>query len=72
MVRHVLHNGLPGARTSAIASALTRAEQSRGATRAGALQRLAADLDRDAKNASDGARVRALAKVVRGLEQAKA
>jgi LVIVD repeat-containing protein len=68
----VRDNGLPEARTSAIATALTHAEQARGATRAAALQRLAVDLDRDATHASDKARVRALAKVVRGMEQAKA
>jgi hypothetical protein len=63
----VRDNGLPEARTSAIGAALTRAEQAKGAARASALQQLAASLDRDAKTASDAPRVRALAKVVRGL-----
>jgi hypothetical protein len=63
---------LPEARTTAIASALQAAEQAKGATRTAVLQKLATELDRDAKNASDAPRVRALAKVVRELETAKA
>jgi hypothetical protein len=63
----VRDDGLPETRTSAIGAALTRAEQARGAARASALQQLAVSLDRDAKTASDAPRVRALAKVVRGL-----
>jgi hypothetical protein len=68
----VRDSGLPEARTTAIASALQAAEQAKGATRTAVLQKLAVELDRDAKNASDAPRVRALAKVVRGLEAPKA
>jgi hypothetical protein len=67
----VRDSGLPEARTTAIASALQAAEQAKGATRTAVLQKLATELDRDAKNASDAPRVRALAKVVRELETAK-
>ena len=38
-----------------------------GAKRAAALRKLAAELDRDARGASDAARVKDLAGVVRGL-----
>jgi hypothetical protein len=68
----VRDNGLPAARTSAIASALQAAEEGKGATRTAVLQRLATELDRDAKTATDVPRVQALAKVVRGLEVPKA
>ena len=67
----VRDNGLPATRTSAIASALKSAEQMSGAKRANALKTLAGNLDRDAAGASDVARVRTLAKVVRELENAK-
>jgi hypothetical protein len=66
----VRDNGLPAARTSAISSALKRAEQLRGTARAAALRKLASDLDRDVSSASDAARVRALSGVVRGLHNA--
>ncbi|HEY5087056.1 MAG TPA: hypothetical protein VII66_06865 [Gemmatimonadaceae bacterium] len=68
----VRDNGLSSTRTSAISSALNSAEKMSGATRASALKTLAGDLDRDAAGASDGVRVRALANVVRRLENAKA
>jgi LVIVD repeat len=68
----VRDNGLPEARTTAIASALTKAEQAKGAARTVVLQRLAADLNRDAQSASDAPRVRALASVVVRMEQPKA
>jgi hypothetical protein len=68
----VRDGGLPEARTTAISGALMTAEKATGAKRTATLQKLATDLDRDAKNASDAPRVRALAKVVRGLETAKA
>lgn len=68
----VRDNGLPAARTSAIASALRSAEQMSGVRRATALRRLAGELDRDAASASDASRVRALANVVRGLENGRA
>ncbi len=64
-------NGLPAARTSAIASALKSAEQMSGTRRASALRTLAGELDRDAASATDAARVRALAGVVRGLGSAR-
>jgi len=67
----VRDNGLPEARTSAIESALKSAEGMSGAKRAAALKKLAGELDRDASGASDAARVRALATVVKGLESAK-
>jgi hypothetical protein len=67
----VRDNGLPAARTSAISSALKSAEGMRGAKRASALQALAKQLDGDAAHAGDAARVRELAKVVRGLANAK-
>jgi hypothetical protein len=67
----VRDNGLPEARTSAIESALKNAEGMSGAKRTAALKKLAGELDHDAASASDAARVRALAKVVRGLESAK-
>ncbi len=60
-------NGLPAARISAIRSALTSAEGMQGAGRAKALTSLAAALDRDARGASDTARVRALTDVVKRM-----
>ena len=59
--------GLPPARTAAIATALNHAERARGAARRTQLNQLAAALERDARGARDGARVRALLAVVRGL-----
>lgn len=67
----VRNNGLPAARTSAIASALKSAEQMSGARRAGALRTLAGELDHDAASATDTARVRALAGVVKGMESGR-
>jgi hypothetical protein len=67
----VRDNGLPTARTSAISSALKSAEAMKGAGRVNALKKLAGELDRDAGSASDAARVRALAGVVRGLAAAR-
>jgi hypothetical protein len=64
-------NGLPAARTTAIASALKSAEQARGAKRASALNTLAGELDRDASSATDATRVRALADVVKRMASAK-
>jgi hypothetical protein len=64
-------NGLSATRTSAIATALTSAEKLKAAARASALRTLAGELDRDATSASDATRVRALAGVVRGLENVK-
>jgi hypothetical protein len=61
-------SGLPATRTSAIAAALDHAEHASGAARVAALRKLATQLDHDAATASDVPRVRALAKVVKGLE----
>lgn len=67
----VRDNGLPEARTSAIASALDAAQHASGATRASTLSKLAADLDRDAKGAGDVKRVRLLEDVVKRLGTVK-
>lgn len=67
----VRDNGLPEARTSAIRSALNSAEQANGSRRTATLRKLASELDRDARSASDAPRVRALASVVKQLEAAK-
>jgi hypothetical protein len=64
-------NGLPESRTTAIAASLDKAEQAKGATRVAALERLATQLNHDAGTATDVPRVKALAKVVKGLELAK-
>ena len=63
-------DGLAAARTSEIAKELNSAEKTTGAARASALTRLAVQLDGDAENAADGARVRALAAAVRDLAKA--
>ncbi|HET7458136.1 MAG TPA: hypothetical protein VFJ74_10840 [Gemmatimonadaceae bacterium] len=63
--------GLASDRTTKIAADLDAAEKLTGARRRSALTRLAAQLDRDAKNASDAAKVRALAATVRGIAKAK-
>ncbi|HEX6965845.1 MAG TPA: hypothetical protein VF166_08590 [Gemmatimonadaceae bacterium] len=67
----VRDNGLAKDRTSAIASELDAAEKASGAERESALQKLASELDNDAKTATDTTRVKALADVVKGLETAK-
>jgi len=67
----VRDNGLPKDRTTAIANALDDAEKASGAARNSALEKLATELDNDAKTASDTARVKALADVVKGLESVK-
>ena len=66
----VRNGGLPAARTSALAPALDNAERVRGAARRNQLNRIAADMDRDARNATDGARVRAMATATRELARA--
>ncbi len=63
----VRNRGLPRARTTAIAAALTRAERATGAARRTQLNALATQLDRDARGAADGARVTAMAAAVREL-----
>ncbi|MEO7040658.1 MAG: hypothetical protein ABI035_00180 [Gemmatimonadaceae bacterium] len=67
----VRDNGLPASRTTEITGALKNAEKMSGASRAAALKTLAGQLDQDASGARDAARVRALATVVKGLENAK-
>jgi len=66
----VRNNGLPAARTTAIATALNNAERANGAARRQQLTQLATQLDRDASGASDAARVRAMAAAVRDLAAA--
>ena len=61
-------NGLARERTSAIMQELARAERLSGVARRNALTTLATQLDADAQSASDVARVRALAGVVRGIQ----
>ncbi|MFL5581976.1 MAG: LVIVD repeat-containing protein [Gemmatimonadaceae bacterium] len=63
-------NGLAAARTSAIGRALDAAERQSGAARRAALTRLAAQVDADARGASDAARVRAMAAAIRDLAAA--
>ncbi|HSL70323.1 MAG TPA: hypothetical protein VK864_08785 [Longimicrobiales bacterium] len=67
----VRNQGLPAARTTAIATALTNAERATGVARRNVLTRLASELDRDARTATDAARVRALAAAVRDLARAR-
>jgi hypothetical protein len=67
----VRDNGLPAARTSAIAGALKNAEHMSGASRANALKALAGELHHDVMSAHDATRVQALADVVTRLENAK-
>ena len=64
-------NGLAPARIDAVRRGLDGAERASGAARRTALTRLAGELDRDAGSAADGARVRALAGVVRELADAR-
>ncbi|MGH7638962.1 MAG: LVIVD repeat-containing protein [Gemmatimonadaceae bacterium] len=66
----VRNDGLPSARTTAIASALDAAERQSGAARAQALTRLAGQVDADARNAKDAARVRAMSAAIRDLAAA--
>ncbi len=66
----VRNRGLPAARTNAIATALDNAERARGSARRNQLNRLATELDRDARNATDAARVRAMAAATRELARA--
>jgi hypothetical protein len=66
----VRNNGLPPARTTAIAASLDAAEQASGSARRDQLSRLATQLDADAVRAADADRVRALAGAVRNLAAA--
>jgi hypothetical protein len=64
------NNGLASDRRTAIAAALAAAEMKTGAARAKALNALAAEVDKDAAGAKDGARVRAMAGEIRRLAAA--
>lgn len=61
---------LPEARTTAIARAIDDAEAVTGAARRQRLERLASELERDARRSSDPERVRAMAAAVRELAEA--
>ncbi|HSK21217.1 MAG TPA: hypothetical protein VK912_18830 [Longimicrobiales bacterium] len=63
----VRNNGLPEARTTAIAAAIDAAERATSTARRDQLNRLASQLDADAANAADAERVRAMAEAVRAL-----
>ena len=63
----VRDNGLSRDRTVAIARELDRVEMLGGSDQRSALTQLAAQLDGDARGASDGAKVRLLAASVRSL-----
>ncbi|MEX1184537.1 MAG: hypothetical protein WEF86_15105 [Gemmatimonadota bacterium] len=63
----VRNNGLPAARTTAIAAALATAERASGSARSDQLNRIAGELDRDVAGARDPNRVRAMAAAVRKL-----
>ncbi len=65
------NSGLDGAKITATRAALTRAESASGDARNSALTSLAADLNRDAATAADGAKVRKLAGAVSALVNAK-
>ena len=67
----VRRQGLASARTTAIARELDRVEKLAGTARRTALNRLAAQIDRDARGAADAAKVRALAASVRELAKAR-
>ena len=60
-------NGMPRDRALAVQGALAAAERASGAERSGALTQLATQLESDASSATDGAKVRKLAGVVREL-----
>jgi hypothetical protein len=66
----VRNKGLPEARTSAIAEAINNAERTSGTARRDQLNRLASQLDNDARGAADGARVQKMAAAVRDLARA--
>ncbi|MDP9348404.1 MAG: hypothetical protein M3P24_04575 [Gemmatimonadota bacterium] len=63
----VRNRGLRPERTSAIAAALRSAERASGSARRDQLNRLATQLDRDARGATDAARVNAMTAAVREL-----
>jgi hypothetical protein len=59
--------GLPAGRITAVRTDLAAAEKATGATRRAALERVAGQLDSDARSSSDAAKVRMLAASVRDL-----
>jgi hypothetical protein len=61
------NNGLPAARRTAIVTALNAAEKASGAARRQQLTRLAAQLESDARNAKDAARVRLMLGAIKDL-----
>ena len=63
----VRDDGLSKDRTTAIAKALDAAERAKGSARSTALTKLAGELSKDAGNASDAERVRALQDVVQRM-----
>ena len=63
-------NGLASARTTAIASALDAAERASGKTRRDALNKLAAQVDKDANGAKDQTRVKEMSAAIRALAKA--
>jgi hypothetical protein len=65
----VRDNGIPRDRSTSIARDLGRAEKLKGASERAALTQLASRLDRDARTATDAARVQALAATVRDLSK---
>ena len=65
------NNGLSTERIAAVTRDLTRAEGLKGTAQRDALNRIAAQLDKDTKSASDATRVRALAASIRDLAKAK-
>lgn len=67
----VRDNGLARARTTAIGRALDQAERQRGAARRTALERLATQLNADARTAKDAERVREMAAAVMKLAEAR-
>ncbi|MEQ1690211.1 MAG: hypothetical protein ABMA00_02910 [Gemmatimonas sp.] len=66
----VRNNGLAAARTTAIGSALDAAEKQAGAARRSALNKLAAEVTKDAVGAKDGARVRTMVQAIKDLAAA--
>jgi hypothetical protein len=63
----IRNNGMAAVRTRAIARALDAAEKQEGAVRRASLNRLAAQVDADARTAKDGPRARAMASAIRDL-----
>jgi len=66
----VRNKGLASDKTSAIDKALTAAEGQNGAARAATLNKLASQVDSDAKDAKDSARVKTMASEIRRLASA--